>query len=84
MTKWVYRIFLAAGGGLLFVSGALYLLFDRTAAAEQALSPGEKSLGVAVLAMLYLPPVLATAFAGLLCVLIGWSVLTVYRLRHPS
>jgi len=80
----VYRIVLAAGCGLLVMSGGLYLVLDRTAAAEQALSPGEKSFGVAVLGMKYLPPILETAFGGLLCVVVGWSVLTVHRLRNPS
>ena len=81
--KWAHRILLSAGCSLLVVSVALYGVLDRTAADEQALSPGEESLGVAVLGMLYLPPILLTAFGGLLCLLLGWSLLTAHRFRTP-
>jgi hypothetical protein len=81
--RWFYRILLSAGCSLLVVSAVLYVVLDFTAAAEQAVAPGAKSFGVAVLGMLYLPPILLTAFGGLLCLLLGWSVLTVHRFRTP-
>lgn len=53
MTKWVYRVAIAVGCALLGVSAVLYVLLDRAASAEQALSPGAESFGVAVLGMMY-------------------------------
>ncbi len=82
--KWLYRILLGIGCCLLAASVAFYIVFDRAASAEQALSPGVKSLGVAGLAMMYWPPVIASAFAGLLVLLVGMSVLTFQRLRNPD
>lgn len=84
MTKWFYRIPLGIGCGLMAASTALYVVLDRAASAEQALSPGEKSFGAAALGMMYWPPILALGFAGLLVLLVGMSVLAVHRLRKPD
>jgi hypothetical protein len=62
----------------------LYIVFDRAADAEQAQSPGQKSLGVAALAMMYLPAVLVTAVGGLASLLVRMPVLAFHPLRHPS
>ena len=84
MTKWVYRVAIAVGCALLGVSAVLYVLLDRAASAEQALSPGAESFGVAVLGMMYGPGILVTAAVGLVSLLVGWTVLTFQRLRNPD
>ena len=84
MIKWFYRTALAVGCGLLAVSAALYIVFDRAADTEQALAPGEDSFGVAALAMMYGPAILATAASGFLSLFLGWAVLTFHRLRNPN
>lgn len=48
-----------------------------TTAREQALTPGEKNLGVAVLFMFWLP-ILFLAVAGM-CFLLGSTIVFVYR-----
>jgi hypothetical protein len=82
--KWFYRIALAVGCGLLAVAAALYVVFDRAADAEQVLAPREDSFGVAALAMMYGPAILATAVGGFLSLFLGWAVLTFERLRNPN
>jgi hypothetical protein len=84
VAKWVYRIAIAVGGALLAVSVVLYVLLDRAASAEQALSPGEDSFGVAVLGMMYGPGILVAAAGGLLSLLFGMTVLAIQRLRNPE
>jgi hypothetical protein len=84
VTKWFYRIQLGIGCGFLVASAALYIVFDGAAFAEQARSRGEKSLGVAALAMMYWPPILIAAHAGLLALLLGMSLLAFHRLRNPN
>lgn len=84
VTKWLYRIPIWVGCGLLLVSAALYIALDRAASAEQALSLGQKSLGVAALGMMYWPPILVTACLGLLALSLGTSVLAFHRLRNPN
>ena len=65
------KIAVGMGCVLLVISAALYIVLQREAAAEQALSPGEESLGVAVIGMMYGLPMLATAVAGVLSVGLG-------------
>lgn len=84
MMRWFHRIAITVGCGLLATSAALYVLFDRSAGVEQALAPGEDSFGVAVLAMMYGPAIIATAAGGLLSLLLGMSALTFQRLRNPD
>jgi hypothetical protein len=61
------------------VSAALYAILARAAGAEQVVSPGEDSFGVAALGMMYGPPIVVTAAAGILILLIGLSVATLHR-----
>jgi hypothetical protein len=57
------KIAVAIGCNLLVVSAALYIALQRETAAEQALSPGEDSLGVAAIGMMYgLPTAERTGF----------------------
>ena len=67
------KIAIAVGCALLGLSTALYMGLQRAAAAEQALSPGDDSFGVAVLGMIYGPLVLPTASAGVLSIFLGTS-----------
>jgi hypothetical protein len=46
MAKWFYRIPLTLGFVLVVLSTAFYLALHHSVVAEQALSPGEKSLGL--------------------------------------
>jgi hypothetical protein len=82
--RWFPRIAIAVGCSLLGVSAGLYIALDRAVAAEQALSPGEDSFGVAVLGMIYGPAILAMAVGGLLSLFLGFLALTVRRLRNPN
>ena len=84
MAKWLYRVALGGGAGLLALSAALSLSLDRSASAEHAVAPGQDSFGVAVLAIMYGPAILATAAGGILSSLLGLSILTIHRLRKPD
>ena len=84
VVKWFYRIAITIGCGLLGVSSALYILLHRAAVAEQALSPGKDSFGVAALGMMYGRPIIATASVGVLSLLAGVSALAFQRLRNPN
>jgi hypothetical protein len=53
------------GFTLVAVSTIFYLALQVSAAREQALSPGEKSLGVAALGMVFGIPFIVTGAAGL-------------------
>ena len=66
------------GCGSLVLSLICYGLLSWTSAAEQARSPGEKDLGVAVLAMMFGLPALVLAAAGVLCLITG-TCLWVFR-----
>lgn len=64
--------------GLLALSVVLYLILALSTAHEQALSPGEKSLGVAVLGIMFGIPIMVTGATGVL--LLTFSALrAVYR-----
>jgi hypothetical protein len=54
-----------------------------TTAREQALTPGEKNLGVAVLGMIWGLPMLAFGATGV-CLLLVHSVVFLYRRFRPS
>jgi hypothetical protein len=66
------------------VAAVLYVVLDRATATEQALSPGQDSFGVAVLAMVFGPAIVAAGGVGLLSLLVGMTVLTFHRLRNPN
>lgn len=84
MTKWIHGIAITVGCSLLGISLVLYIVLGRWVAAEQAVSPGEKSFGVAVLGMMYGPPIIVTIAGGLLSLLLGLSFLVHYRFRNSD
>lgn len=84
VVKWLHRIPTTVGCSLLGISLVLYIVLDRFVAAEQAVAPGEDSFGVAVLGMMYGPPIIVTAAVGLLCLLLGLSFLVRHRCRNPD
>jgi hypothetical protein len=72
------RPLLFFGCALVLVSIMLYFALNVSTAHEQALSPGEKSLGVAVLGIMFGIPMMVTGVAGVL--LLTFSALrAVYR-----
>jgi hypothetical protein len=68
---------------LLVLSASSWLALIITTAQEQARTPGEKNLGVAVLGMIWGLPMLAFG-AGGVSVLLVHSVLFLYRRFRPS
>lgn len=64
------------GIGCLSLAGALvcFGLLDWSSSVEQASSPGEKDLGVAVLGMMFGIPAFFLGLAGLLCLVAGMCV----------
>jgi len=64
-----------AGGLLLALSVLLYAAMEAATRWEQAKTPGEKNLGVGVLAMLFGIPALACAAIGVVCLIVGASLL---------
>jgi hypothetical protein len=82
LAKWVHRVAITIGYSLLGVSLVIYIVLDRLAAAEQAVSPREDSFGVAVLGMIYGPPIIVTAVGGLLTLLLGLFFLVVHRFQN--
>jgi hypothetical protein len=53
---------------------ACFGLLNWSSSVEQATSPGEKDLGVAVLAMIFGIPAIFFGLAGLLCLVVGVCV----------
>jgi len=51
---------------------------------EQAQTPGEKSLGVAVLGMVFFPIILVLGFGGLFCLIVSAIALVVARMKNAS
>jgi hypothetical protein len=51
----------------------LYASLEVASRWEQAKTPGEKNMGVAVLFMIFGMPILISAAAGVLCLLVGTS-----------
>jgi len=68
---------------LLVLSAGAWLGLTISIAREQALTPGEKNLGVAVLGMIWGLPMLAFGTSGV-CVLLAHSVMFLYRRVRPS
>src|SRR5690242_2161028 len=82
-TKWPItmlrnRPLLFFGWALVAVSIILYLTLQVSTTHEQALSPGEKSLGVAVLGIMFGIPMIVTGAAGAL-LLTFCALRAVYR-----
>ncbi len=69
------------GIGLIGLSGLLYVALEITTKWEQAQSPGEKSLGVAVLGMMFGIPMLLCAGAGVLSIAVGGFAAALNRVR---
>lgn len=53
------------------LSLVLYAALELSSRWEQAKTPGEKNMGVAVLGMIFGIPMLISAAVGLLCLLVG-------------
>jgi hypothetical protein len=64
------------GVGCLSLGAAVlcFALLDWSTSVEQASSPGEKDLGVGVLAMMFGIPAFFLGLAGLLCLAVGMCV----------
>ncbi len=84
LLQWSYWAAWSIGLGLLVLSVQFYVSFDRLAAAEQALTPGEKSLGVAALAMIHLPRILVTGASGLSIIGVGTLGWALYRRKFSN
>jgi len=69
--KGITRPLSLTGLALIGLSVVLYVAGELSARWEQAKNPGEKDLGVAVLFMIFDIPMLISAAAGLLCLLVG-------------
>jgi len=80
--KGITRSLSLTGWALIGLSVVLYVALELSSRWEQAKTPGEKNMGVAVLFMLFGIPMLISAAAGLLCLIV--SVLTfAYRRFFP-
>jgi hypothetical protein len=69
--KGITRSLSLAGLALLGLSVVLYASLDLSSRWEQAKTPGEKNTGVAVFFMIFGIPMLISAAAGFLCLLVG-------------
>ena len=63
-----------AGVVLIIFSPLLYVALEISVTREQGLSPGEKSLGVAVLGMLFGIPTIISGLAAIVCLVCGLSM----------
>ena len=71
MKKGITRPLSLTGLALIGLSVVLYVAGELLARWEQAQNPGEKDLGVAMLFIIFDIPMLISAAAGLLCLLVG-------------
>jgi hypothetical protein len=71
MKKGIARSLSLTGCALIGLSVVLYMALELSSRWEQARTPGEKNLGVAVLFMIFGIPTLISAAAGLLCLIVG-------------
>jgi len=69
--KGITRPLSLTGLALIGLSVALYASLELSSRWEQAKTPGEKSMGVAVFFMIFAIPMLISAAAGVLCLLVG-------------
>ncbi len=72
------------GSALIVLAGLLYIALEITTKWEQAQSPGEKSLGVAVLGMMFGIPILVCAGAGVVSFAISGIAAAFKRMRSVS
>ena len=71
MKKGITRSLSLTGSVLIGLSVLLYAALEFSSRWEQAKTPGEKNMGVAVLFMIFGIPILISAGAGVLCLLVG-------------
>jgi len=69
---------------LLLVTALLWTAFSLLSAHEQALDPGQKSFGVAVLAIIFLPAILLIGTIAASMILVTASILAYKRLVLKS
>jgi hypothetical protein len=84
MLKWLSRILIGIAASVLLASAVLYVSLARAASAEQAVTPGEESFGVAALGMMYWPPIIVTAAIGICTLLLGMLAMTIHRFRNSE
>ena len=71
MKKGITRSLWLTGWALIGLSIVLYVTLELSTRWEQARTPGEKNMGVAVLFMIWGIPTLISGGAGLLCLIVG-------------
>jgi hypothetical protein len=71
MKKGITRSLWLTGWALIGLSMVLYVTLELSTRWEQARTPGEKNMGVAVLFMIWGIPTLISGAAGLLCLIVG-------------
>jgi hypothetical protein len=82
--KSIPRILSLTGCALIGLSVLLYVAGEISTRWEQAKTPGERNLGVAVLFMIFDIPMLASAAAGLLCLVVGALAFAYRRYFTPT
>jgi len=73
-----------AGVYLLLLTVLVWVGFSMASAHEQARSPGEKNLGVAVLAMMFVPVIAVLGLASLGCILVSFGIVVHHRLSSSK
>jgi hypothetical protein len=71
LKKGITRSLSLTGLVLIGLSVVLYASLELSSRWEQAKTPGEKNMGVAVFFMIFGIPMLISAAAGVLCLLVG-------------
>jgi hypothetical protein len=82
MKKGIPKSLVLTGWALIGLSLLLYCAYEVLTRWEQAKTPGEKNLGVAVIFMTFWFPMLISAVAGFLCLTVG-ALSFAYRLVFP-
>lgn len=80
--KGIPRSLSLTGLALIGLSVVLYVSLELLSRWEQAKTPGEKDMGVAILFMLFGIPALISAVAGLLCLIVS-GLAFAYRRFFP-
>ena len=71
VNKGIARSSLLTALALIGLSAVLYVGLELSSRWEQAKTPGEKNMGIAVLFTLFGVPMLISLAAGLLCLIVG-------------